>query len=322
MRLSYALVALSIVGAVGYAAVNSPVDVAAEINENIELLGEEFQIAISPVYVEFDLVPGTTTSETFRVRNAGSMETDLKIGVQELTVSDGTTVSGTPRNEILGWTTVTLEDGCDVMGEEDGAIFVHMRVKEECHVTFSTTTPSNAPFGEQYMSIYFQEYREIEGGGIQMIRSIGANIYGTNRVGESSGDMCAEMIHQSIPFWIMGAPLNTTARVANCGRLNFHTTTKIEVRSLFGKLMYEDQVPQSNIIMVGSERVLSDSWDDASIGIYKVKQTVEMLGKTYEIEKWTFVIPFWLIMVILGCIAVIVLAIVYERKKRMRKAKR
>jgi len=321
MRFKYALVAFGVVCSVGVASLFSG-NVLAEVNDKIELQGEEFQIAISPAYIEFDLVPGTTTSDKFRVRNVGSVETDIKIGVAPLSVSNEVTVNGTPRNEILGWTTIELDPGCEPTLEGDGFIEVHMRVKEECFVRFSTATPSNAPFGEQYMNIYFQEYTEDASGGMQMLRSIGVNVYGTNRTGESSGDMCGKLKDQKIPFWIMEAPLTTTTTVENCGRLNFRADVKIEVRNLFGKLVYDEKAPQSKMIVVDSERVIHDSWDDASIGIYKVKQTVEMLGETYVKEKWTFVIPLWLILVVLGCIVVIILAIVYDRKRRMKKAKR
>ena len=322
MKFKYMLAALGVVGVAGVALLSCGGDAMAEINDKIVLQGEEFQIAISPAYTQFDIVPGSTTSETIRVRNVGSMETDLKIGISSLTVSDETTVAGTPRNEIIDWTTIELDDGCTVTDEKDGELFVHMRVKEECFVTFSTATPLNAPFGEQYMSVYFQEVRVDDGGSVQVIRSIGANIFGTNRTGESSGDMCGRVKDQMIPFWILDAPLTTTATVENCGRLNFITTVKLEVRNLFGRLMHEEVSPQERILMVDSKREIRDSWDDASIGIYKVKQTVEMLGETYVKEKWTFVIPLWLILVVLGCILVIILAVVYDRKRRMKKAKR
>ncbi|MCL1839725.1 hypothetical protein FWF89_01845 [Candidatus Saccharibacteria bacterium] len=319
MKFVRALAGIGIVGVIG--ALVLPVgDVAAVINDNIELQGEEFQIAISPAYVEFNLTPGSTTGERFRVRNVGSQETDLKIGIAPLEFSSETTMLGTPRNEIVDWTTITLEPGCEVTRVEDGAIFVHMRVKEECYVKFSTKTPSNAPFGEQYMNMFFQEYRDDEGS-VQAIRSIGVNIFGTNATGATGGegDACAKVINQSIPFWLFEGPLKTTVEIENCGRLNFHASVKIEVYNIFGSLVYEDAEPQDRIVAAESKRKTSDSWIDAGMGIYKTKQTVTALGETYEIEKWTFIIPIWLVIVILLCIAVVIFTIVHDRKKKKMK---
>jgi len=321
MKLIRVLAVLGVVGMLS--ALVLPVSRAsAVINEDIKFLGEEFQVAISPVWIEFDLVPGTTTGDRFRVRNPGSKESDLKIGVAPLTFSDETTLLGTPRNEIVDWTTIELEEGCEATRAENGAIFVHMRVKEECYVKFTTKTPHSAPFGEQYMNIYFQEYREDSEGSVQMIRSIGANVYGTNRTGgaRSAGDACAKVENQKIPFWLFEGPLRTSVDVENCGRLNFHATIKIETYNLFGKLVYEDNQPQDRIVAAESKRRITDNWGEASMGIYKTKQTVEVLGETYEIEKWTLIIPIWVIVVIMSCIAVIIFSIVHDReKKRLKK---
>ena len=300
---------------------------SAVINDEIKLQGQEFQVAISPVFVEFDLIPGEQTGETFRVRNVGSMETNLRIGIAPLQFSDDTTLLGTPRNEIVDWTTIALEPGCEPVrvDAKTGDIFVHLRVKEECFVKFTAKTPANAPFGEQYMHIFFQEYRDEEDGGIQMIRSLGSNIYGTNRVGVSGGesnDACAKVAEQKIPFWLFEGPLNTTAMVENCGRLNFHAKISIEVRNLFGDLVHEDMEPQDRLVVADSQRTISNAWDNAAIGIYKTTQTVEVLGETYVIEKWTFIIPLWLLVVVLACLLVVVVTIVHDRKKKNIRRKR
>jgi cbb3-type cytochrome oxidase subunit 3 len=47
------------------------------------------------------------------------------------------------------------------------------------------------------------------------------------------------------------------------------------------------------------------------------------LGETYEIEKWTFIISPWLVVVILLCLTVVVFSIVHDqRKKKLKKAGR
>ena len=317
MKLMRKLAVLGVIGVVGMMALPAG-RAGAVINDRIEWLGQEFQIALHPTHIEFDLVPGTTTGETFRVRNVGSMETDLKIGITTQNFSGGVNATGTPRDDILGWTTIALEPGCTAteVDPKGNYLLVHMRVKEECFVQFSTTTPSNAPFGEQYMNVYFQEYSESEEGGLQAIRSIGANVYGTNRTGSGEGDVCGKVIDQSIPFWVFEGPIDTTTIIENCGRLNFHAKIRIEVYNLFGALVYEEQTPKDRVIAVETEREVKDSWAETSIGIYRTVQTVEVLGETYVKEGWTFLIPLWLIVVVLLCLLVVALAIVHDRKKK------
>ena len=319
MKLARAVATVSVFGMLGVL-ILSLGKVSAVINDEINFLGQEFQFAVSPVVTEFELIPGKTTGDTYRVRNVGSEEINLKISIAPLTFSERTTLLGVPREEILDWTTITLSKCTPTKAEKD-VIYVHMRVKEECFVKFSTKTPAEAPFGEQYMGLYFQEYREDDGEGMQMVRSISAGIFGTNRTGSSDGDLCSEVADQKIPFWIFKGPLDTTANVKNCGRLNFHTKATLEVHNLFGGLVYKDNEPVDYIVVAESVRAMTYSWNEASIGLYKVKQTIEVLGKSYEVEKWTFIIPIWLIVVILACILVIVASITYDRKKkRMKRA--
>ena len=319
MKLMRVVVAIGVIGIAG-AFVLPAGNASAVINESIKFLGQEFQFAVSPVMTEFELKPGATTGDRYRVRNVGSQEIDLKIGLAAMNFSDQTEFYGVPRNEILNWTTITL-DKCTPTKVAQGVIFVHMRVKEECFVDFKTKTPLDAPFGEQYMSLYFQEYIDSEEEGMQMVRSIGTNIFGTNRTGSSAGDACAKVTGQRIPFWLFDGPLDTTVTVENCGRLNFHTGVKVEVHNLFGALVYEDAEFVDNMVAAESKRIVKRGWAEASMGIYKVKQTVETLGETYVVEKWTFIIPIWLIIVILLCIAIIVYTIIHDRKKkRMKRA--
>lgn len=292
----------------------------AVINENITIGENDFQLAVSPTHLEYDIVPGTSSSETFRVRNTGKLEANIKIGVAPMQFSGDTTALGTPRNEILDWTTVSLGPECEAFDvDEDGAIYVNMRVQEECSVIITTDTPDDAPFGEQYMTAFFQDYHEPTEGSVQTILSIGANVYGTNRTGESDGDMCGELIDQNIPFWVFDGPVKTTAKLKNCGRLNFHTNVNLEVFNLFDTKVYEDEIPQDRIMPADTERIIDSIWAKTGIGIYKAIQTVDFLGETYVKEGYIFLIPIWLILFVLACIAITVLVIINEHKKKKKK---
>jgi hypothetical protein len=306
-------------------AVSAPA--SAFINDKIATFDDDFSIAIHPPTIEFDLTPGASSAETIRVRNTGQKEADLRIGIAPLSVSgedyNKSLTLQTPRTEITRWTTLSVKDCTPYKTDDNGDLYVHFRVKEECNVTFTVKSPKNTPYGSQHMNIFFEEFNEKSGGGMKTIRSIGANVYATNKTGQNdSNGPCGKLKDQHIPFWVFEGPLNSSAVVENCGALDFRATVETEVTNLFGGTVYKDDAPIDRIVMAETTRRIPSPWKDTSIGLFKTKQTVKFLGETYEVEKWSFLIPVWLIMIILACILVIIIAIIHDHKKKQSGAKR
>jgi len=308
--------------------------VSAYVNKDIILTGEQ-GVAISPVTLDIDIKPGKTASGEFRVRSTGSKAQKAFAELMPYSVSgedykaDFATV--TPRNEIMRWTTLDMDaeksgDGCKITSRDakQNRIYFDLRSQEECYVTYEIKVPENAPLGMQYVGFFVQNIVEGESGsesgaGVLSQHRIGAVLRASNRVGDDDG--CGELIKQRVPFWIFDGPMETDYTVKNCGGLDFYVNERLEVRNLFGKLIYKSEYGEDGtVVMAETTRfVKRPSWEDHGIGVYKVRQIVKMFGKEYAIEKWSFCIPLWLLVAMLVAVAVFVLACLFGAKKSKQK---
>jgi len=311
--------------------------VSAFVNDAINPLGEDFGIAVSPGSIELDFVPDGNVTELVRVRNVGQLPSRLKIGVSPYSVTDESYTSDelteTPRTEITRWTTLSIND-CNVYRtDNDGSLYVDFAFKEECNVIVNVAAPSNAPSGSQHMSIYFQEFKELPGQGMETIRSFSARVFAANANDKSNRNGCANILNQDIPFWTFEGPVVTSSRIENCGNLDFFVTTSIQVKNLLGgNIVHEDrwedigpngniEVQYSNIgsqrkiIMAETTRKVEDAWENAPIGIYEITQTVQGLREDHVVTRLAIVCPLWLVLLILIFIIALVGWIVNRRRQ-------
>jgi hypothetical protein len=312
----------------------------AAYNPTIDDPYDEFGVSISPAHIDMQFTPGETVNETFRVRNLGSQTSSIKIGVTPLSYGGldyGQDLAiETPRTEITRWAKLSLQPGCEAYQiDPDGTLYVNFGYKEECFVDIAVSAPANAPSGSQHMQVYFQEYKELTGGGMQSIRAIGGSIYASNANNSLDGEGCVTVKQQHVPFWVFEGPLETSAVVENCGELDFYSTIDMEVKNLLGNTVYRDaqvetkagekvitykNLPtQKKIILAETERKITDAWAEAGIGIFKTTQTVRALDKEFVVTKWSFLIPLWLLILIIAVILGIV-GYFMRKVKKHRKA--
>jgi hypothetical protein len=313
----------------------------ATYNPNIDEPSSEFGISISPAKIDMQFVPGQTTTETFRVRNIGSQIGSIKVGATPLSYGGldygEESATETPRTEITRWTKLSLQPGCETYRiDSGGSLYINIGYKEDCYIDVAVSAPANAPSGSQHMQVYFQEYKQLEGGGMQSIRAIGGNIFASNANNSLDGEGCVTVKQQHVPFWVFEGPLETSAVVENCGELDFYSTVDMEVKNLLGNTVYRDsQVEtrsgkevrtykhsdtQRRIVLAETERKITDAWAEAGIGIYQTTQTVRALGQEFVVTKWSFLIPLWLLILIIAVILGIV-GYFYRKVKKHRKAK-
>jgi hypothetical protein len=228
-------------------------------------------------------------------------------------------VNKTARNEILRWITLTLE-GCDSTAKEPGKIYFTMRPQEECYINYKIDVPKNAPVGSQHAAFFVQTVADdniSEGSGIVKSHRIGAILYASNR----SGNVIerGKLINQSIPLWVFSGPLQTSALIENSGNIDFDAEIEIEIFSLFGNSVYKSEPPSTYIIMAETTRFITENWSNPSVGIFKTRQTVNMLGEVHVTEKWSLLMPLWLLIAIIMAIVVSIIALIYGRKEKKNK---
>jgi len=289
----------------------------AYINENIEL-DQETGFSLSPMRLQTDIMPGVVSEGKFRVRSTGRRDQNMFAEIVPFSVTGSNYDSPdyanfTQRSEIIRWITISLE-GCDATAKEAGRVYFSMRPQEECYIQYKIDVPANAPAGSQHAALFVQDVVDDSMGGTGVIKShrIGAVLYASNRKGDIEEQ--GKILKQDIPFWVFSGPLNTGALIENSGNIDFNAEIEIEVRNLFGQKVYTSEHPSKYIVLAETTRYITENWSHPGVGIFKTKQTVRMLGEAHAIEKWSFLVPMWLLIIVLIVVVVVFIARRYGRK--------
>ena len=111
----------------------------------------DYRLQISPVRLDLDLEPGTTSTGTFEVQNTGLKAYDFVLGVDPYSVTDENysidSETRTAYTDIVDWITFSQNEG-------------HVEPNQNQEITVTVTVPDDVPAGGQYAMIYAEMVRD------------------------------------------------------------------------------------------------------------------------------------------------------------------
>lgn len=269
----------------------------------------DYRLQISPVRLDLDLEPGTTSTGTFEVQNTGLKAYDFILGVDPYSVTDENysidSETRTAYTDIVDWITFSQNEG-------------HVEPNQNQEITVTVTVPDDVPAGGQYAMIYAEMVRddELESTGVAVNHRVGLLVFS-----EVEGDTRREgqVLETKIPTILFNPPITATSLVENTGNVHATAYYTLQVFPLFGdeEVYTNEENPATLTILPETQRFNSISWDGApQLGIFRVRETVTILDDTQTIEKIVFLCPIWFLFLILLIIFFVIFWLVSRARSR------
>ena len=269
----------------------------------------DYRLQISPVRLDLDLEPGTTSTGTFEVQNSGLKAYDFVLGVDPYSVTDENysidSETRTAYTDIVDWITFSQNEG-------------HVEPNQNQEITVTVTVPDDVPAGGQYAMIYAEMVRndEPESTGVAVNHRVALLVFS-----EVEGNTRREgqVLETKIPTILFNPPITATSLVENTGNVHATAYYTLQVFPLFGdeEVYTNEENPATLTILPETQRFNSISWDGApQLGIFRVRETVTILDDTQTIEKIVFLCPIWFLFLILLIIFFVIFWLVSRARSR------
>ena len=269
----------------------------------------DYRLQISPVRLDLDLEPGTTSTGTFEVQNTGLKAYDFVLGVDPYSVTDENysidSETRTAYTDIVDWITFSQNEG-------------HVEPNQNQEITVTVTVPDDVPAGGQYAMIYAEMVRddELESTGVAVNHRVALLVFS-----EVEGDTRREgqVLETKIPTILFNPPITATSLVENTGNVHATAYYTLQVFPLFSdeEVYTNEENPATLTILPETQRFNSISWDGApQLGIFRVRETVTILDDTQTIEKIVFLCPIWFLFLILLIIFFVIFWLVSRARSR------
>lgn len=271
----------------------------------------DYRLQVSPSKLDLELAPGKKVEKSFQVQNTGNKAFDFKVEVTPYTVVDEEYEpdysSESKYTDLAKWVTFSQSEGSV---EPDGSVKIDITID----------VPKDVPAGGQYASVMVSVDRGVEdsddGAAIGMTQRIGLLLYSTV---EGNTRKEGSVIDNKVPSFRFQPPIIATSTVENTGNVHAEATYTLQVFPLFGgeEVYSNEDNPETRTILPETKRYNEIAWEGApALGIFKVKQTVNFLGKDDVTEKIVFLCPIWFLFIVLLLIFVIVFWIVSRVRGR------
>ncbi len=278
-------------------------------------------IGISPYKTTLEIEPGHVYEGKFRVSNVGEVDFEYEVSASPYSVKD--------ENYTADFLTVNdytrISEWITFEGEaKTGKLSPHTASE---YISYKITVPSNIPAGSQFAVIkatVLTNPNNSDGFSIQNRTSAAMILYANVKGGNTRPG--AKIIENKIPTFLSAGPLNATSLVENYGNTYAEVKYTLEVRSIFGgdpvyTNISEDEDVNTSMLLPETKRFRTQTWQNVPfLGIFKVKQTIQVFDEFSEVEKIVIVCPFWLIIVFILAIVAIILWIKARSNARKQKS--
>ena len=291
-------------------------------NTFADMDGMDTVMTISPPSQRIVLTPGEDFNGSVTVSSSSTAKNGLKYSVTVGAFSLGTDEDGnvdyndvdvdtvTGYNQIMEWIELKKEQGEVEIGGTDT-------------IPFTIHVPENAPAGGQYATIIVQNDTGLDNTGGKGVSIESKVRFASNIFAEVTGDTEAKgsIIENNIPSFILSNQLSATSVVKNDGNVHTDADYILQVWPLFGdeELYTNEEKPDTNLVMPGTERYQSKTVTTPSIGVFRVKQTIKVFGETSVVEKTVIVCPLWLLFIILFVIIGLIIWVFMKYKKKSKR---
>lgn len=260
--------------------------------------GEREEITLSPATTQLSSQPGDIEEGSFKVINTGQTTFEYTLYARPYSVDtqayDPNYSDTTERGNVYRWVQFDTTSGTLKPGEEQ-------------EVNYTILIPDDTIPGGHY-SVLFAETVPAEDEDAQFVVR-------TKRVGSvvrltvgGDIDQQGRVVSQSIARLQFRPPLVSSALVENTGNVDYDAETRLTVKTVFGKQLYDET--KAHVIYPDKPRQIERTWDNpAIIGLYRVEQTVTVLGQSSTESKLVLIMPRWalillVILVLIGGIHV------------------
>ena len=214
-------------------------------------------LQISPVSARIALESGKTTEREFNIANGGASALTVRVYAAPYTaggeeyINDFT--SQTQYTKISGW--ISFLDSDDEAIDEP---VYTLDPGQSIAVKYRITVPEDTASGGQYACLFAETIDDSqEAEGIKTVTRAGLIVLG-NVVGETRrlvkiGDIDINSI-------LFKGKINITANVENVGNIDFQTSVDINIKSMFGKELYNDQLVYT--VFPETTRKIYTEWED------------------------------------------------------------
>lgn len=255
------------------------------------------------------LQPGDVRTGSFSIENTGTEEFSFSVGFTPYSVEgedyDPNYEKETQYTDIAKWITTDLTEATVKSGEE-------------VEINYTIKVPENAHGGLQagVIMVTMRNADSQESTGFEAIKRLGFLVFGNV---DGKINRSAKILENNIPGIILNPDLQVSSLVENSGNVYGVAEYKVQVFPLFSdeEVYTNEEKPELNVIFPETKRYYAITWEDTpSLGIYRVRQTVKLFDEESVVEKLVFIIPLWLIIIILVIIFLAVFWIISRIRSR------